>query len=232
MALMLSVPQQTSYATSLSLQPSDVSGNQILAHFDSMPGNQPSNYGNTLFLWQTGAQIVPINTQPQSFTAIGTNQPNAAWLFMNLDVTSEPYLLAYAVGGDPSNIVSTVFIPASSAGLTAYTSMNATVTVTGIMSTEIAFFYAAPLGQSPLAQGDWVGLWPGQSEGTLYTTPPTFVAQISTTASQGNWGLNLVSGGIQSGTMYTLGYFKGGWNAAAPTHSTQTTLACSTTFFA
>lgn len=226
MALLLAVPQQTTLQTNVTIQSSDVTGTQITTHYDTMPGNQPNSYGNTLYLWQTGGQFIPPNTQPSKFQLIGANQPNGSSIFMGLDVSQEAYLVGYAVGNDPSNIVSTVFIPATGSGQADPVTVNSSIQVTGVLSTSVAFTFVTPPGQNPLAQGDWVGLWQGQSEGALYSMPPTWSAQVATSASQGNWGLNLVSGVIQRGTMYTMGYFKGGWSGKK-----QTTLAASTTFF-
>lgn len=159
---------------------------------------------------------------------IGANQPNGSWAFMSLTITTEAYLVGLAVGNDPSNIVSTVFIPATGEGAANPVTFDSSIQVTSSTATSVTFAYVTPPGQNPLSQGDWVGLWQGQSEGALYSIPPTWAAQVGTGASQGNWGLNLVSGGIQRGMIYTLGYFKGGWNTHKP-H--QTTLACATTFF-
>lgn len=59
MAIVLAFPQQTTYATDCSVQPSGVTGTQITVQFDTMSGNQPNTYGNTLYLWQTGRRSSP-----------------------------------------------------------------------------------------------------------------------------------------------------------------------------
>ena len=48
MALILAIPNQTSLATSFSVQPSDVTGTQITAHYDTMPGNQPGGFEHAM----------------------------------------------------------------------------------------------------------------------------------------------------------------------------------------
>jgi hypothetical protein len=228
MPLTLAVPSQTTMATSFVIQPQDVTGTQITFHYDTLPGNQPNSYGNTVYLWQTSSQMIPINTTPLNSQAIASNQPNGSNVFMGLSVSEESYLVAFAVGGAVSNIVSTVFIPATGSNPANPQSSNSTLNITNVGSTSVSFAYNTPPGSQPLANGDWVGLWQGQSEAGLYTLPPTWSAQLASNSNQGNWGLNLASGNIQRGTIYTLGYFKGGYAAQNPK---QTTLTSTSTFF-
>lgn len=225
----LNVPSQNALATGFVIQPQDVTGTQITFHYDSMAGNQPNSYGNTVFLWQTSQQAIPVNTQPLNAQLISSNQPNGSNVFMGLSVSSESYLVAYAVGNAVKNIVASVFIPATGGQSAApvVPTPAPSIIVTTYGSTSVSFSYATPVGMTPQNDGDWVGLWQGQGQSVLYSQPPTWFVQLGSNANQGNWGLNLSSGNIQRGTMYTLGYFKGGY---AQTNPKQTTLAASTTF--
>jgi hypothetical protein len=224
------IPTQSALATSFSIQPQDVTGTQITFHYDSMAGNQPNAYGNTVFLWQTSQQSIPINTKPSNSQIIASNQPNGSGVFMGLSVSNESYLVGYAVGSSVQNIVASVFIPATGGGTPnpIIPVVAPSLLVTNIGSTSVSFSFATPIGMLPQSDGDWVGLWQGFGESVLYSQPPTWFVQLGTNANQGNWGINLPNGNIQRGTMYTLGYFKGGY---APTNPKQTTLAASTTFF-
>ncbi|MGC3028958.1 hypothetical protein ACPUER_28110 [Burkholderia sp. DN3021] len=226
----LIIPSQNTLATSFTIQPQDVTGTQITFHYDSMPGNQPNTYGNTVFLWQTSQPFIPVNTQPLNAQLITNNQPNGSNVFLGLSVSSEPYLVAFAVGNSVKNIVDSVYIQASGnqpPDPVHPTLQSPSILVTSYGSTSVSFSYTTPVGMTPQSDGDWVGLWQGQGASVVYSLPPTWFGQLGSNANQGNWGLNLSSGNIQRGTMYTLAYFKGGY---AQTNPKQTTLAATTTF--
>lgn len=221
-------PQQTLLATSFTIEPSDITGTQITYEYDSMAGNQPNSYGNTVFLWQTSQQAIPINTKPYASQVVSSNQPNGSSIFENLNVSVESYLVAYAVGSTVQNIVASVYIPSSGSGPYDPQSSEPSISVTNIGSTSVSFAYAMPLGMQPQSDGDWVGLWQGQGESALYSIPPAQFIQMGSNANSGNSGMNLTGKlVIQRGTQYTLGYFKGGYAASSPK---QTTLACCTSF--
>ncbi|KVU25201.1 hypothetical protein WK65_14230 [Burkholderia ubonensis] len=226
----LNVPSQNALVTSFTIQPQDVTGTQITFHYDSMPGNQPNSYGNTVFLWQTSQVAVPINTTPLASQLISGNQPNGSNVFMGLSVSTESYLMAYAVGNNVKNIVAYVSIPAIDDQEPPFPpTPSPSILVTSYGATSVSFSYSTPNGMTPQNDGDWVGLWQGQGQSVLYSLPPTWFVQLGSNANQGSWGINLSSGNIQRGTTYTLGYFKGGY---AQTNPKQTTLAASTTFVA
>lgn len=227
MPLTLAVPAQQQLTTAFTIDPSGVTGTQITATFDTMPGNQPNSNANTLFLWQTSTYAVPTSTTPLNTQPIASNTPNGSYTFTGLSVSTEAYLVGFGVGATPQTIVSLILIPAMGTGPAVPQSLNSSVTVTQITPNSIPFSYVMPSGQQPLANGDWVGLWEGQGETVLYTTAPNWSGPINSNSSSGNSALNLASGVIKRGTQYTLGYFKTGW---ATTNPKQTTLACSATF--
>ncbi|WDD90627.1 hypothetical protein Bsp3421_000491 (plasmid) [Burkholderia sp. FERM BP-3421] len=223
------IASQNTLATGFIIKPEDITGTQITFHYDSMPGNQPNTYGNTVFLWQTSQAAIPVNTAPYNSQLISGNQPNGSNVFMGISVSAESYLVAFATGNTVKNIVAAIFIPPSNGGPAKPVEpvQAPLLETTGHGSTSVSFRYATPIGMTPQNDGDWVGLWQGQGESVLYTLPPTWFAPIGSNANQGSWGLNLSSGNIQRGTMYTLGYFKGGYAQSNPK---QATLAASTTF--
>ncbi|MFL5540209.1 MAG: hypothetical protein ACJ8J0_14560 [Longimicrobiaceae bacterium] len=225
MASSTAIPPQTILATSFIIQPSDVQGNQITYHFDTMPGNQPNSYGNTVFLWQTSQQAVPINTTPTSSQKVSANQPNGSNIFQNLTVSTESYLVAYAVGSTVQNIVASVFIPATGGGTANPQSTQPVVQVTNIGSTSVSVSYGLPQGMQPQSDGDWIGIWQG-GEALLYSVAPIQFSPLASNSNTGYSGMNLTNP-LQRGFTYTVGYFKGGYAATSPK---QTTLACCTTF--
>jgi hypothetical protein len=227
MPLTLAIPDQKIMTTSFVIKPQDVIGTQITFHYDTLPGNQPSTSANTVFLWQTASQAIPIGKKPDKDQGIKSNQENGSGVFMGLSVSDRAYLVGFAVGAEVKNIVSTVFIPAKGANPANPQSSNTTLNITDVGATSVSFEYDTPAGSLPLDNGDWVGLWQGQTQAALYTVAPTWSTQLDSNSNQGYWGLNLASGNIQRGTIYTLGYFKGGFDKDKPK---QTTLACCSTF--
>jgi len=216
-------PAQTLLATSFTIQSSDVAGNQITYHFDTMPGNQPNSNGNTVFLWQTSQQFVPIGTKPTAQQTVSVNQPDGSNVFQNLNVSIESYLMAYAVGSTVQNIVASVFIPSGIPS--APTGTQPWVQVSNIGSTSVSIQYNMPVGMQPQADGDWFGIWQG-GEALLYSVPPMQFMAMNSNSNSGNSGMNLNTP-LQRGSSYTIGYFKGGYAATSPK---QSTLACSSTF--
>jgi hypothetical protein len=223
MATTTATPAQNLLATSFTIQSSDVTGSQITCHYDTMPGNQPNSYGNTLYLWQTSQQFVPINTTPTSSQKISSNQPNGSFIFQNLNVSIESYLVAYAVGNTVQNIVASVFIPSGIPSTP--TGTQPWMQVSNIGSTSVSIQYNMPVGMQPQSDGDWIGIWQG-GQALLYSVAPMQFSAVSSNSNSGNSGMNLNTP-LQRGSTYTIGYFKGGYAATSPK---QQTLACSSTF--
>jgi hypothetical protein len=218
------IAQAISYATQLTIPEGGVTGSQISYAYASLAGNQPASDGDTLFLWQTADTSIPLGTPPLDTFAIPTNTPNGTGVFQGLSVTTDSYLLAMAVGPDPTkNICSTVFVPAGLGAAPIVSTPSVVVTVIG--STSLAFHYTLPPGCLPNSDGDWAGVWEGQTPSVLYTRPPAAFAPIEVDDSTGDGAINDIA--LRRGTAYTVGYFKGGYATPAPK---QTTLACAYTF--
>jgi hypothetical protein len=197
-----------------------VGGTQIQYTYDTMPGNQPVTYGNTVFLWQTSSQSIPTGVSPTSTASVSPNQPNGSSAF-SASVGVLSYLLGYATGPSVRNVCATVFIPVSGANV----NQSPSISSAGYGPTSITYNYSVPGGTQPQADGDWVGIWQGQGVGVLYAVPPLAFAQVPQNFSSGQGFINNVT--LLRNTQYTLGYFKGGFAAPKPS---QTTLASSYTF--
>ena len=219
------MPPQTPLATLFSVQSGQVSGNQIGFDYETMAGNQPHSYENTVFLWQTPAQSVPINTPPKKSDPILSTQPDGSQFFKGLDIENYSYLLGYAVGKDVKNVVATVFVPTLNGG--SPVSQPPSVTVDDIGSTSVSVQYTMPGGMQPQSDGDWIGIWEGE-EALLYSEPPMQHSAVDSDSNNGFTAMNLRTG-LRRGSTYTIGYFKGGYESTKPN---QQTLAASTTFTA
>jgi len=217
MAQQTVVPAQTKYQPTFSL--TNVTGTTIDYAWETMPGNLPETYGNTVFLWQTAAQQVP-STAPAKSQAVGSDDEDGSDQFGELQLTEESYLVAYAVGGKVANIVMLAMVPA--AGETASQIVVPDVMITFVGSTSISFSYEMPPGTQPGVDGDWVGIWEGVGESALYASPPMGIQAIDEGSPSGEGAFRGIE--VLRDTKYTIGYFKGGWDPKKPT---QTTLACS-----
>ncbi len=197
-----------------------VGGTQIQFTYDTMPGNQPVTYGNTVFMWQTTSQSIPTGVSPINTWSVSPNQPNGSSTFP-AQVGLVSYLLGYATGPNVKNVCATVFIPTSGSNV----NQSPSISSAGYGPTSVTYNYSVPGGTQPQTDGDWVGIWQGQGVGVLYAVAPLAFAQVPQNFSSGQGFINNVQ--LLRGTQYTLGYFKGGYAATKPS---QTTLACSYSF--
>jgi hypothetical protein len=211
---------QTQQTTTLESGP--VTGTLVVYNYSTVPGNQPSTYGNTVFLWQTESQAVPVNAAPLASQRIQANTSSGSGAITGVQITMQSYLMAYAVGPEVANIAAVAFIPAT--GNATGLSMQPEVQVTDVTADGVAYQYAVPAGMQPRQDGDWVGIWETANPSALYTQVPLAVGAVASNASAGSGWL---AAQVQEGSTYTLGYFKGGWAEPSPR---QTTLACTATF--
>jgi hypothetical protein len=216
---------QLPFTTAFSIVTEAVTGTQIPFQYISMPGNQPQQNANTVFIWQTSALQIPLGSKPLNSWSVVGNNPVGDNVFSKLSVTDLSYLLGYAVGSDPKNICSLAFLPPTGGGTANPTTFQPSLQMTYTGAGSVAFGYNMPAGARPLSDGDWIGLWQGLDESSLYTIPPNWFVQAPQDFSSGNGALNGVT--VLRGTTYTLGYFRGGYDTSKPR---QSTLACSTTW--
>ena len=216
---------QLPFATSFNIVSEAVTGTQIPFQYVTMPGNQPQQYANTVFIWQTSSTQIPVGTKPLNTWSVVGNNPDGDNVFTKLSVTQLSYLLGYGTGPDVKNIAATSFLPATGGGSANPTTFQPSIQMTYSGAGSVAFNYSMPPGARPLSDGDWVGLWQGLDESALYTVAPNWFVQVPQDFSNGSRALNGVT--ILRGTVYTLGYFRGSYDAAKPK---QSTLACSTTW--
>jgi hypothetical protein len=211
-------------ATGFSIPLDGIHPTQIQYRYDTMPGNQPSSYADTVFIWQTSQQEIPVGMPWLNKHQIPNNTPNGDDTFDALKVTTESYLLGFGVGPEVRNICATIFVPAEAVGGDP-TLWTPAAVVTAKGTNSVTYQFSMPPGSQPQADGDWVGLWEGQPPSALYGVPPNWFAQVPVNSSKGNGSINGVT--ILRGTQYTLGYFKGGFQTSRPK---QTTLACAVRF--
>jgi hypothetical protein len=187
-----------------------VGSSDIILYYNGLPGNQPANYGNTAYLWQS--ERIPYNIPPLQQQAILTDTQSGSVGIGNLQLQRVPYIIGYAVGPETANICSWVSIAADRTSSTFETSLE----VIDVTSQLVAVRYATPDGNQPALSGQSISLWMGPY--ASYTQPPRASVQVANNPAKGTLVLQAM---IMVGTTYTVGYLMG---------QKPTTLAASCTF--
>jgi hypothetical protein len=208
----LSLVSTNSTGTTVNAQA--ISGTDILLSYNTMPGNQPSSYSNTAFIWQASGAI-PYNQAPLSSQAVSTNTQNGSMDFSDLEVQAKAYVIGYAVGSNVANICSWVSIPPGTGSTTTYQS-SVWTTPDGVLPDVVLVHYDTPVGNQPQTNSQWIGIWQGAAPS--YTTPPLAQTPVGNNNATGQVGLAVT---LLRGTTYSLAYFMG---------QKQTTMASSYVF--
>lgn len=220
----------TSSSSQTILTVANVTADTIDVDYQTMPGNQPNTYGNFLAIWQN-TDSIPWNSEPLKTFPIPTNTQAGSATFGDLNITSNSYIIGYAVGSTLSgaaqkygNVCSTAYIPASGSSENADTFASSVENIKA-GSTSASFDFVLPDGVTPKTNGAWAGLWRGAAP-NLYGTAPLASVLLSPDVSSGRTAFNNVS--IGRGTAYTIAIFMSGYQSTGG--STQKALACSAGF--
>lgn len=205
----------TTHQTLLSLAGSPT-GTTIPVAYNTMPGNQSAEYGNTLFIWQA-SNTIPWDNDPQNKQSITTNSQDGSATFTDLQVTTLSYILGYAVGPDKTQICASVYVPALGQGDAAQIKQvldaalaegnQASVAVQAYPSaTSVQVNYTTLEGYAPGANNNWVGIW---ERGTVPLTgaEPIQKVNINSDSPTGSTGFNNIP--LLRGHTYAVGYFMG-----------------------
>jgi hypothetical protein len=185
----------------------------ITLAYNTMAGNQPSTYANTVYIWQNDGAI-PYNQTPLASKPVPTNTQSGSMNFDNLQVQTLAYIIGYATGNNVTNICSWVSIPAGIPGTNS--TFQTMITVPTITSDAIVVNYDTPVGNTPQTNGQWIGIWQGLAP--YYNVPPLAKAAVTSNSANSQVSLPVQ---LLRGTSYAVGYFMG---------AKQTTLAASYNF--
>ncbi len=224
-------PQQVTINTT------DVSANQISLKFDTPNGNQPSSYGNNVYIWQSGNQV-PWSSDALNSQAITVNTPNGTVSFNDLNVTTLSYIIGYAVGPIDQtswtkypNVVASVFVPAiGNSAASADASQNGdvfqpSVNVATFGATSLVANISLPPGFNPGASDTYVGIWEGET--ASYNQTPKWWQPATSSNASSTVSFNNIQ--ILRGTTYTLALFATGYSDTASSLK-QTAMAATYTF--
>lgn len=204
----------TATSTGTSVTAPSVTPTDILLSYNTLPGNQPSTYSNTVFIWQNPDGI-PYNQQPLDSQPVPTNTQSGSMDFPDLQVQAKAYTIGYATGPNVTNICSWVSIPA---GMGAPTTFQTSLSIPpeGVQPDVVVVQYNTPQGNQPQANGQWIGIWQGTTPS--FNVAPLALVKIGNNNATSQVGLSVT---LLRGTSYCLGYFMG---------AKQTTLAASFSF--
>lgn len=205
----------TTYQTVVSLEGSPT-GTTIPVAYNTMPGNQPADYGNTLFLWQSAENTIPWASKPQKSQSISTNTQTGSAVFNDLNVTTNAYIIGYAVGPDKTQICASVYVPAIGGSAAEIKEALAVAVAQGNQdcvsvqafpgSTSVQVNYHTLDSYEPAANKNWVGIW---ERGTvpLSGAEPIMKVGITSNSPTGSTGFNNIP--LLRGHTYAVGYFMG-----------------------
>ena len=158
-----------------------ITGDGVILVYSSLPGNDPSAYGNFVAVWEDS--IIPYSKPPLQKIPISGNTPKGSLAVQNLMPDKNEYIFGYAVGPRVGDICAYAYIAPDKPEI----AFSSTLTLTLITPDSIVLSYSLPPGCDPVQNSASVALWRG-SIGS-YTKPPLANAAITDDASTGNVAL-------------------------------------------
>lgn len=211
-----------------------ITGSDIVVHYDVLDGSSPATMSNFLYCWQTNQSMIPIGKQANDSYGIQSDDSDNAQP-LPATVGSEGYLVGYAVGPCKAsgylfeNVAATQHVPqgASDPGQLK-PAVVADVTITLANDRVIGVHFTLPQGSQPAKQGDWVAVFETGDSSDLFTLAPISGTAQSVPGDSSFGDLDFtLQDPMQRGYAYTVGYFKGGWDTKSPV---QSTLAAASTY--
>lgn len=209
-----------SQQTTTKLKAPSITGTTVSIEYDTLSGNMPNSYGNFVALWQNSDNIPWNQQEPLKKQSVPGNTKDGSFVFTDLALTTNSYIIGYSVGADLGNICSTVFIPAAS---DQYKVFYPSIEIVYRGTDSVVVSYKLPIGSTPKTYKHWLGMWEGIA--ASYSTPPIKFQQITNENADDVQAINSVK--FLRGKTYTIAYFAGGYIENKPI---QTTMACTVSF--
>ncbi len=171
-----------------------------IAHYTSLPGNQPETYANNVALWnglQPNLSAGPIETTEIT----GNAQSGDVYIPVGLQRTD--YCMTYQCGSGMATMCAMVTIPLQSPQPSTLTAVS--ITVRDLSAASITFQYGTLPGYDPQANRNWIGIWPGRGIPYASLAPP--VAKGNIQAPYSEYIVNMEFSPVLS--QYTAVYFTG-----------------------
>lgn len=171
-----------SYTTSVNV--SAVTPDGVVLSYNTLPGNQPSTYGNFIFGWDS--KVIGYHRTPLVRMAIPSSQASGSIFVGNLSVVNTPYIFGYAVGPQVNDVCASAFIAPGQSSVNFSPSLMLTYVGTNVVVVR----YDLPAGFDPAAAGSSVAIWKGQAP--LYNVPPVASAPIASSSETGSLSISMM----------------------------------------
>lgn len=216
-----------SVLTEFNVDEKNLIATNIPIYYNTLQGNQPNTYKNTVHLWQVnGWEVPPSSSNLIKNPLIKDNNPSSSQDF-NVELTLANYLIAYAVGEGKDAVVTTQRLEPLGGGkyrvITPPEEEALSFKITDVNPTTASYRFRMPSGTSAKDDGDWIGVWRDPKVSDLYdnTQEPIHFSPVEDDDSIGNGSLTLPDARqFEIGVNYMLGYFKSGYNTHPPLRTT------------
>lgn len=221
-----------SVLTQFNVDEQHLTATSIPIYYNTLEGNQPNTYRNTVHLWQVdGWELPPSSPNLIREPLIIADESSSSQDF-SVELTRANYLIAYAVGEGKDAVVTTQRLEPLGDGkykvITPPEEEALSFKITDVNPTTVSYSFRMPSGTSAKDDGDWIGVWRDPQLSDLYEQDPIHFLPLEDDDSNGNGSLTLPDARqFEIGVNYMLGYFKSGYDTQKPL---RTTLAAVTSF--
>jgi hypothetical protein len=228
----------SSVLTQFNVDEDFLTATNIVICYDTLEGNQPNTYKNTVHLWQANDwEIPPSSPNLIKDPLIKKNNSSDRQNFI-VNLTFASYLIAYAVGEGKAAVVTTQCLEPLGGGkykvITPPKEEAISFEKTDINPTTVSYRFRMPRGTNAKDDGDWIGVWKNPKKvSDLYDNmqEPICFLPVEVDDSNGKGSLTLPDARqFEIDVNYMLGYFKSGFNSDNPKESLRTTLAAVISF--
>jgi len=174
-----------------------------IVNYITPEANQPKNFGNHIYIWQTTGNTVPWSKAPEGDTAVNTDSSTSTQ-HVAFDFEEKGYIIGYAVAPTKTAVCSTIYMPAGKQNdptAWQYTKLGLEVVYHGTNMVQVK--YTGLPAYQPSTYKNWIGIWQG---GTVpYSGDAIRTVNIPNDTPS---GYAIVEGvKLLIGTTYSLGYF-------------------------
>lgn len=171
-----------------------ISGATVAFSYRSLPGNQPSKYGNFIAVWEDS--VIPYSKPPLRKVDISNNNPAGSVAVPDLNPETNQYIFGYGVGPQISDICSYAYISPDES----QTDFSSSLMLLSVQPDSIILRYSLPPGCNPAQNGASVAVW--QDSIGSYTNPPLITQRITGSSSTGT--IAIVGVRLDFGVVYTV----------------------------
>jgi len=166
--------------------------------------NQPKANANQLYVWETTSENVPWGTATVGSTAIDSNRAvNSQKLDFQFRLGPD-FIVGYAMAADPNTTCATIYIPSDAfKDPSKVKTRELMINVPNYGSGFVQVKYTGLPLYRPEANGNWVGIWSGDSVPYSGVDP---LAKSNIRGAEPN-GLATISVDLNLGSTYAVGYF-------------------------